>query len=524
MDCDTIIIGSGFGGAVTACRLAERGDRVIVLERGRRWDKKNYPREPDDAWWWRHDAPETANGWLELRLFRHIGVAQGAAVGGGSLIYANVSAIPPQHTFAAGWPPEITWPEMAPHYHTVGKVLNVQTVPDGQWPLRTQLMKDAAQKIGAGDRFRKLEVAVSFNPKWNYQLKDAIDPKHSERFDNAYGIKQGTCVHLGNCYVGCDVDARNTLDRNYLALAEGKGADIRPLHLVRAIEPSEGGYRVHYQVLGGDEAHLGSASARRVVVAAGSLNSTELLLRCRDDLKTLPQISDVLGQRWSSNGDFLTPAKYPERRVNPSQGPTITSAIDFLDRSEGQSSFWIQDGGAPDLIGNLIRASEKAHPEVRVLLESVRRALAAHGPLEHVMPWFAQGVDAGDGRLRLRRRWWLFGPKELTLDWDLRGSRRLFDTIIAMHRRLAAATGGDPVMLPMWSLDKYLITPHPLGGCDMGRTAQDGVVNHQGEVFGYPGLFVIDGASIPKPLGVNPSRTIAAVAERAAQLMSAAAR
>jgi cholesterol oxidase len=524
MDCDTIVIGSGFGGAVTACRLAEGGERVIVLERGRRWDKKSYPREPGDAWWWRHDAPETANGWLELRLFRHIGVAQGAAVGGGSLIYANVSAIPPQYTFDAGWPSEITWQEMAPLYQRVGKVLDIQTVPDGQWPLRTQLMKEAADKIGAGDRFRKLELAVSFNRDWNYQLRDAIDAKHSTPFKNAYGVEQGTCVHLGNCYVGCDVNARNTLDRNYLALAEGKHAEIRPLHLVRAIEPIDGGYRVHYQALGGGESRPGRLSARRVVVAAGSLNSTELLLRCRDDVKTLPRVSRILGERWSSNGDFLTPAIYPERRINPTQGPTITSAIDFLDGSEGERSFWIQDGGAPDLIGNLIRASEKAHPEVRVLLEGIRAALAARGPLEHVMPWFAQGVDGGDGRLRLRRRWWLFGPKELTLDWNIEGSRGLFDAIIAMHRRLSAATGGDPVMLPMWSLDEYLITPHPLGGCDMGTTPENGVVDHTGEVFGYPNLFVIDGATIPKPLGVNPSRTIAALAERAAALMVAGAR
>src|SRR5262249_45596388 len=142
MDCDTIVIGSGFGGAVTACRLAEGGDRVVVLERGRRWDRASYPRGPGDAWRWSQEDPATCNGWLDLRVFPHLAVAQGAAVGGGSLIYANISAVPRADIFAAGWPPEITWQELAPHYKTVGDFMNVKPVPDGQWPLRMRLMKE----------------------------------------------------------------------------------------------------------------------------------------------------------------------------------------------------------------------------------------------------------------------------------------------------------------------------------------------------------------------------------------------
>jgi cholesterol oxidase len=519
MDCDTIVIGSGFGGAVTACRLAEGGDRVIVLERGRRWDKSTYPRAPGDAWQWSHDDPARCNGWLDLRLFPHMAVAQGAAVGGGSLIYANISAVPRRDIFDAGWPPEITWPELEPHYKTVGDFMNVRPVPDGQWPLRMQLMKEGADKIGAGERFQKLELAVSFDPGWNYELPDAIDRKHSKRFVNAQGVEQGTCVHLGNCDIGCEVDAKNTLDRNYLAWAERNGADVRPLHLVASIEPIEGGYRVHYDALGGGERRPGNATARRVVVAAGSLNSTELLLRCRDVLRTLPRLSAFLGRNWSSNGDFLTPAIYGGRQLNPSHGPTITSAINFLDRSESGQSFWIQDGGFPNLVANWIRAGESAHPHVKMFLRTIRDALDSHGPLENVMPWFAQGVDAADGRLRLRRRWWLFGPWRLTLDWQIERSRAVIAAIIAMHKRLSAATGGHPVVPPSWTLSNYLITPHPLGGCNMGTTPDNGVVDHKGEVFGYRNLFVIDGAIVPEAVGVNPSRTIAALAERAAALM-----
>jgi cholesterol oxidase len=515
MDFDFIVIGSGFGGSVSACRLAGAGARVVVLERGRRWDKANYPRGLGDDWIWDHRDPVGRNGWLDLRLFRHMAVAQGAAVGGGSFIYANVSAVPPRSTFDAGWPPEIGWDALAPHYATVGQVMNVQSVPDGQWPGRTGLMKDAADAIGAGDRFRKLELAVSFDPGWHYGLPDAIDAKHSRRFTNAHGVEQGTCVHLANCDVGCDVDAKNTLDRNYLYIAEQKGADVRAHHLATLIEAVPGGYRVHFDRIDEGRRRPGSLTAARVIVAAGSLNSTELLLRCRERHGTLPALSPFLGRHWSSNGDFLTPAFYSGREPKPMTGPTITSAIDFLDGSEAGQSFWIQDGGFPNLLANWIDEGAAANRKVGALLRGIRKALRNDGALDCVMPWFAQGVDAADGTLSLKRRWWLFGRHELSLDWQIERSRGVIDAIVAMHRKLSEATGGRPVVPATWTALNYLITPHPLGGCNMGTGPANGVVDHRGEAFGHPGLFVLDGAIVPEAVGVNPSRTIAALAERA---------
>jgi cholesterol oxidase len=140
------------------------------------------------------------------------------------------------------------------------------------------------------------------------------------------------------------------------------------------------------------------------------------------------------------------------------------------------------------------------------------------------MPWFAQGVDAGNGRLYLHRRFPLFGEWELGLDWDISQSRPLMDTIVDMHETLSHATGGIPLVPPTWSLDRYLVTPHPLGGCNMGVSAADGVVDHKGEVFNYRNLFVLDGAIVPEAVGVNPSRTIAALAERASALIAHDAR
>jgi cholesterol oxidase len=513
VDYDTIIIGSGFGGSITACRLAEAGYRVLVLERGRRWDKTTYPRTAGDSWWWDPEHPEQRNGWIDLRLFRHIAVAQGAAVGGG------ISTLPHPEIFARGWPPEITWEVLQPHYRRVAQVMAVQQVPVGQWPPRMKLMQEAAGRIGAADRFSPLELAVSFDPDLDVTKPETLTPAASKRFVNAQGVEQGYCVHLGNCDIGCDVDARNTLDRNYLALAERHGAEVRPLHLVRGIEPIAGGYTVQFDRLDDGQREPGTAAARLVIVAGGSLNSTELLLRCRDVAKSLPDISPFLGRSWSSNGDFLTPAIYTERELTPWFGPTITSRIDFLDRSEAGQSFWVQDGGFPDMLRDALQAEDSSHPGLAGMLDAIRNAVGSLGPLQRVMPWFAQGVDAGDGTLRLRRRWWIFGEQVLDLDWDIAGSEALVDAIVAMHRRLSVATGGTAVVPPSWGLLKYLITPHPLGGCGMGVIREGGVVDHRGAVFGYPGLYVIDGAIIPGALGVNPSRTIGALAERAAGLI-----
>jgi cholesterol oxidase len=516
MDFDAIVIGSGFGGAVSACRLAEAGYRVLVLERGRRWDAKTYPRRDDDPWWWSNELPERWNGWLDLRVFKHMAVAQGAAVGGGSLIYANISAVPDKSVFDKGWPSQITWDVLAPHYETVGRVMNVQPVPDSQWSRKMQLMREAAEAVGAGARFQKLELAVSFDPDWNYALPAAFDPRHSKRFVNAHGVEQGTCVHIGNCDIGCEVDAKNTLDRNYLALAESKGAEVRPLHLVTNIEPAGDGYKVSYDRIQPGRRTPASATARLVVLSAGSIASTELLLRCRDEYGSLPKVSGQLGYNWSSNGDFLTPGFYLKREVQPTQGPTITAAINFLDGSQGGQRFWIQDGGLPNLVANWITTARAPDARVQAFLTFATAAMRQFGPLENAMPWFAQGIDAANGRLVLRRPWWIAGEYKLELDWAVEKSAPVIEAIISMHKELSKATGGTALVPPSWTLDKYLITPHPLGGCNMGATAKDGVVDHKGEVFGYRNLFVIDGGMIPEAVGVNPSRTIAALAEHAA--------
>ncbi|MCG8462285.1 MAG: NAD(P)-binding protein, partial [Holophagales bacterium] len=199
---DVVIIGSGFGGAVTACRLAQDGARVLVLERGRRWSRETYPRRAGDPWLFKHHRPEKWNGWLDLRLFRRMVVAQGAGIGGGSLCYSSVVMEAGPETFEDGWPPELTLSELEPYYEKVRQMMAVRPIPDGQNTHRFLLMKKAAEKLGWGDRFAPVPLALSFDPDYSYDLPNPLGEEHSKPFVNPQGQPQGTCVHLGNCDIG----------------------------------------------------------------------------------------------------------------------------------------------------------------------------------------------------------------------------------------------------------------------------------------------------------------------------------
>lgn len=399
-------------------------------------------------------------------------------------------------------------------------MLGIAPVPENQRTVRSRLVEEAAHAVGHGDRFRHLDLAVTFDPEWTYEQDDPFAPERSKTFTNEHGRQQGTCIHLGNCDIGCDVLAKNTLDLNYLARAEDLGAEIRPLHLVGKIEPMRGGYTVHYDRLQGGRRSPGQVTGRIVVLAAGSLGSTEILLRARDQYHSLPDLSPALGRGWSSNGDFLTPAIHTDRTISPTRGPTISAGIDFLDGKVDGNAFLIEDGGFPSLLAGWIEdglVETKGFLKGKALNLTIQRALRGHDSVRSLMPWFAQGRDRSDGSFRLRRRWWgLFGAKELHLDWEIGRSEPVMDSIVTMHQKLARATGATPLVPPTWSIARSLVTPHPLGGASMGTSAATGVVDHRGEVFGYPNLFVADGAIMPESIGANPSKTIAALAERIA--------
>ncbi len=523
-DYDVVVIGSGFGGSVTACRLAQKGYSVCMLERGHRWNTEDYPRSPTDNWWWDINKPASKNGWIDFQMYDDMGVVQGAGVGGGSLIYASVFINAEPFSFDKGWPEEITFDSLKPYYEKTEKIIKPSKLPDGQLTERTKLMKEAAKAIGEGARFHKVELAVSFNQDWNYGPNDPFSEENSKRFINAQGLEQGTCNHCGDCDIGCDANAKNTLDLNYIPLAEQHGAVVKPLHLVNKITPlsnndKQARYRIDFDVIDPNKKTLtpSSINAKKVIVAAGTMGTNSLLLNCRDKYSTLPNLSNKLGENWSSNGDFLTPAIYADRKILPSRGPTISAAINFLDGSQNGARFFVEDGGFPNLLGNALNSYNDT--EFGFVAKNISEALQNNNSVSSIMPWFGQAVDAADGTISLKRSWVPPFRKKINLDWDIKQSESTIQAMIDMHKKLSKATGGEALVPASWKYLKNLVTPHALGGCKMGTSSANGVVNHKGEVFGYPGLYVADGSIFPVSIGLNPSKTIAALAERIADFI-----
>lgn len=506
---DAIVIGSGFGGAITACRLAQAGRSVCVFERGRRWGKADFPRtigQVRRAFW-----NEDDRGFVDYRSFKTIDVIQASGVGGGSLIYFNVQIEAPERIFQRGWPKAVSRQILDPYYALVQDMLDAVPLkpPTGRkLPTRTAAFGEAAQ--GAGKQAELLKIAVYTGP-------DRENP-HS-------GVPQSSCVYCGNCGIGCHVHAKNTLDLNYLPLAERHGARVLPLHQVEKIEPAEQGYRVTYRNLEANEA--GTVIGKRVVVAAGALGSTELLLRCRDVYKTLPRVSSMLGHRFSGNGDLILAGTHrTPRAINPSEGPSITTGVDLSadgetifveDLGYPEPLFWYLEGALP----NLDRAISVFTFIKTYVLRSL--GLARTGPLggmapelfeggfsTHFLPYLGIGSDAADGQMRLR-------DGQLDIVWSARRSRHMFRQMERGMKALSRGLGGEyrPSILWIWPFRK-LLTAHPLGGCPMGDDPTIGVVKHTGEVWGYDDLYVVDGSVTPTALGVNPSMTIGALAERTA--------
>ena len=515
---DIVIIGSGFGGAITGCRLAQAGQSVCILERGRRWAKEEFPRTTGQvakAFW----EPRQTHGFVEYRAFKRIDVIQGCGVGGGSLHYFNVHLRTPAAILQQpAWPADVTRSVLDPYYDLVKGMLEAVPLapPVGrQLPPKTNAFLAAAQ--GAGKTAELVDIAVYTGP---------------DRETSHGGYSQNACVYCGNCMLGCHVHAKNTLDLNYIPLAEKHGAQVYPLHSVDKIAPEpEGGYTVsfrRYDENQPDSWQRGSVVGRQVIVSAGTLGSTELLLKCRDEYKTLPRLSQALGTRFSGNGDFLLAGTLDaDREIDPGWGPPITAYADFStannkitieDLGLPDPFFWFLEGAMPS--GN--RLANLARFVMTYLAQSVGlksgssrvrdeiNSLFAGGKTTRFLPYLGMGTDAADGVLRLRNG-------SIDIRWSHRRSRLVFREIEEAMRELGRGVNGRYVTSLLWRWPmRKLLTAHPLGGCIVGDSMEQGVVNHYGQVWNYPGLYVADGSVIPSALSVNPSMTIAAVAERTA--------
>jgi cholesterol oxidase len=516
---DVVVIGSGFGGAIVSCRLAEDGRSVCILERGKRWATTDFPRSPGEIAkaTWRENK---SHGFLEYKAFKRIDVLQGCGVGGGSLHYFNVHLRTPAAIFEQKvWPDEITRSVMDVYYELAEKMLESKPLepPEGRAvPKRTEMFLKAAKATGREGRL--VPIGVYTGPNRNNPVS---------------GIPQSGCDYSGNCMLGCVLHSKGTLDLNYIPVAEKHGAEVYPLHEVTRIEPcGDRGYRIHFDQLdteGPSRRTPRSITGRKVVVAAGTLGSNQLLLRCRDVHRSLPGISPRLGTRFSGNGDFLLSAAFEaDEEVDPARGPSITAGVSL---STAEHEIFIEDLGFPEPFIWLLEGAVPTTNRLTNLLKAIKtyvldgaglgtgridfeaNRLFQGGVTTRMLPFLGMGTDAADGRLRLKN-------ESIDIAWSHRNSRRMFRQMEEGLKELSRGIKGRYVtgLLWQWPLRK-LFTVHPLGGCYMGRSAEDSVVNHQGEVWGYPNLYVADGALIPSALAVNPSLTISALAERVAHWM-----
>jgi len=505
---DAVVIGSGFGGSVAACRLAQAGFSVGVFERGRSYENNSFPRnwnDPADGWLW-----SNGQGLFDVKPFEEMTVVQCAGLGGGSLIYANVHLRAPAELFANGWPRGYTREALDPYYDLVAYMLDINSIEKSShldMPAKTRLMKDVASKLNRSEQFCYPNIAVSFGP-----------PEVEQR--NKFGAMQQGCRYCAECDIGCNYHAKNTLDLNYLTVARSATAEIATQCEVISIEPildGEHKYNVNFK----DHANGGrteKVKSKYVFVCAGAVNSTELLLRCRDVYRTLPNLSVRLGYDYSGNGDFLAFAFSTESPFKPSEGPTITTGIVY----SFDNWFIFEEGGYPKEIGGLLQL---LNPKLRLFRESeILTRDAFHNAFhskssgkagfpdpksDNTAIFLAMGRDLANGVIGLHSF-----SKDLKIKWDTPSNLPLYSAEQRFSTDVAEAMGGNVALNPLWRLFHVPVSVHNLGGCLMADSPDSGVTDANGEVFGYPNLFVLDGAILPKATGVNPSHTIAAVAER----------
>ena len=534
---DAIVIGSGFGGSVMAYRLAEAGRRVCVLERGRPYPPGSFARTPAEM---RHnfwDPGKSHYGLFDLWSFRGFNGLVSAGLGGGSLIYANVMLRKDERWFVDQDPWPVTRTDLDPHYDRVERMMAVQRYPFDEEPYRSTVKTRAMQEAAAtlGYEWMLPPLAVTFA---NAGARPAPGEPILNGADNLHGRARETCRLCGECDIGCNYGSKNTLDFTYLSAAARHGAEIRTLCEVRRLERDASGYRVRYiahdptgrrAALTSGDVKYTDLTATRVVLSAGTFGSPWLLLSNRD---ALPALSPALGTRFSGNGDLLTFAFECRTPMRPSMGPVITSAMRLPDALDGSGvtgrGAYIEDAGVPAFILWLIEAANapgELARGVRVMWDRLRAWIARDSRTDisremevflgncllsdHTLPLLGMGRDTPDGRMSLADGW-------LEIDWTTASSAAYFERVRSTMQHMAETWHGRLVDNPLWAL-RRVITVHPLGGCPMGRSSADGVVDAYGEVFNYPGLFVADGSVMPGPVGANPSLTIAALADRFAE-------
>ncbi len=521
MDFDFAVIGSGFGGSVSALRLAEKGYRVVVLEKGKcvtPADMEEASKSLNKLMW---NPMFGMKGFFTYDFFRHVAIVGGVGVGGGSLVYAATTLRPKDAFYKdPSWSRlGIDWDkELKPHYDMASKMLGVVTNPS--LDVMDDYLKETATRMGAGDTFGPTETGIYFGSPEEV----ADDP-----FFNGKGPSRTGCYLCGECLTGCKHGSKNSLDKNYLYLARKLGATILPYREVTNIIPQpDGTYILKVKDTSGRFRKAPDVKAGKVVVAAGVLGTLKLLFRCRDISKTLPGLSDQLGVVVRTNSESIVGVLPSDENLDLSHGTTISS--DFypdkythITQNRFPEGYNFMKYFSVPLVDN-------SNPVIRALFTLGKMFIDPAGLYRRLFAknWTKRIIvltvmQNHDNQLSFK-----YGPsavfcfiKSRLKSNRVKGKEAPVNIPVANKACavLAEVADGMPTNVSNESLINMSTTAHILGGCHMGSSRENGVIDSSHQVFGYPGLYVTDGAAVSANVGVNPALTITALAERAMSLI-----
>ncbi len=512
---DVIVIGSGYGGGVAASRLSRAGKKVAVLERGREFPTGSFPSKFPEL---RGEMQVTGKrirtgsetALYDVRLGDDMHTLVGCGLGGGSLVNAGVALKPDARVFAdPAWPDPISQDGLLDEgFRRAERWLRPAHDPNAATHMKFQALAKAGQALGVEPVAPR--VAVSFH--------DTVNPA---------GVHQPACTRCGDCCGGCNVGAKNTVALTYLPDAVNHGAEIFTYAKVRQVSrAADGSWLVHVTRLDGAKGDVNLvAGADMVILSAGTLGSTEILLRSRELGLTM---SDKLGERFSANGDIIAfgyGAKIPVNGIGvgfPAKlemapiGASVSGQLEIRDALDLSMELCIQEGVVPSALASALPVMFLPNGRLLGALQSLVSGVYK-GPFASLQTFFAVSHDSASGRFAL-------DGDRLALSWPGAKDEPVYKRLDDLLDRLVTSVGGSYVKNPLAGtvMGHQPATAHPLGGVGMGREVSDGVVSHKGEVFSklgpnavHKGLYVVDGSVIPRSLGVNPLLTITALAERA---------